>query len=91
MRIMDNYKMGTKVFSFLPDEFPDELLSRDWAYHIHGQTLERLSERGGMSIMELLMNLKKIGLQELISTYGYNYVPTEENARDLAAYISEPF
>jgi hypothetical protein len=45
----------------LPDEVPNEMLNQDWAMKIHSQTLERLNERGGLTVLEILINIKKIG------------------------------
>lgn len=42
-----------------PSEFPDELLDNTWALRIHGQTLARLNERGGMSPMEIVVNMER--------------------------------
>lgn len=42
-----------------PKSVPDSLLNERWASRIHGQTLARLNERGGMSIKEILMNIEQ--------------------------------
>ena len=50
----------------LPDflkEFPDELLNEDWAQKIHGQTLKHLNERGGLSPLEMLVNVRKLSFK----------------------------
>lgn len=90
MKIMDNhdYRTKNKKFPELPDDFPNELLSEDWADKVHGQTLKRLNERGGMSITELLMNLKRIGLGEQINKRGYNYEPTQEDVNELMSFLN---
>lgn len=87
MRILDNYKYGKKVFANLPDEFPNEKLNREKAMKIHSQTLERLNERGGMGIMEIIMNLSEWGMDELYRRYGYNYTPTQRDANELMQLI----
>lgn len=46
----------------LPDYFPDALLSSQQADLEHGQTLERLNERGGMGIEEIVCNITGIRL-----------------------------
>lgn len=84
MKIMDKKDWrGTVLFPELPDEFPDALLSEDWAKKIHGQTLKRLNERGGMSVTELLMNLNKWTMSEFFAKYGYNYKPKQSDADEL--------
>lgn len=83
MKIVDN------SFSNLPDEFPDDLIDREWCINIHDQTPERLNERGGMDIMELLMNQKRMRLKELIDKYGFNYEPTQKEADELSNFLSK--
>ena len=75
-------------FSNLPDEFPDNLIDRDWCFYIHDQSPEKLNSRGGMTIMELLMNKKRMKLSELINKYGYNYEPTQKEADELAILLA---
>ena len=36
------------------------LLDNDWALKIHGQTLTRLAERGGMSHEEIVANVQRL-------------------------------
>lgn len=38
-------------------EFPNELMNEKYADEIHGQTLARLEERGGLSPCEILVNV----------------------------------
>lgn len=65
MKIMDNYKNdGSKIFDNLPYSIPNEMLNEDWAEKIHSQTLKRLDERGGMSIRELIINIKRMPTSE---------------------------
>lgn len=40
--------------------FPFEMLDEKWAYNIHGQTLDRLNQRGGLGVEEIIMNVKKL-------------------------------
>lgn len=37
-----------------------EALDPQWAMRIHGQTLERLAERGGLCAEEIMLNLKRL-------------------------------
>lgn len=41
-----------------PDSVPDEMLSESWAQRNHLQSLQRLNQRGGMSVVELLNNIR---------------------------------
>jgi len=44
-----------------PTMFIDlSLLSDQWAQKVHGQSLARLAERGGLSPVEVVMNIKRI-------------------------------
>lgn len=44
-------------------KFPTECLSEKWAQKVHGQSLARLDERGGMSPQEIFVNLNKLDLR----------------------------
>lgn len=48
-----------------PTEVPDSMLCEQWAYKIHGQTLHRLNERGGMGVNEILANIKKLPYSQI--------------------------
>lgn len=89
MKILDNHNSGRKIFDNLPNEIPNEKLNREKAYKIHGQTLERLNERGGMSILELIMNLSDWGMKELFEKYGYNYKPIQKDANELENLLTQ--
>lgn len=82
-------KHGNKIYAELPDSIPNELLNEDWAKYIHDQTLKRLNERGGLSIMEIIMNLKRWRLDHLINTYGYNYKATKKDADELLLLLNQ--
>lgn len=43
-----------------PTHVPDEMLNEVWAKVIHGQTLHRLNERGGMGVGEIICNIKQL-------------------------------
>lgn len=87
MRVMRQY--GDPVFPDLPKEVDDNILSQEWSQKIHSQTLERLNERGGMSVIELIMNLRKMRLQDLINKYGYNYKTQQKDVDELLQLIKE--
>ena len=53
-----------KPFPNFPDEIPDEFFNEEWAQKIHGQTLARLNERGGLDPREMIMNIEKLSLDE---------------------------
>lgn len=40
--------------------FPFEMLDERWAMKVHGQTLDKLNSRGGMSVIEIIMNVKNL-------------------------------
>lgn len=50
-----------------PREIPNEILDERHAAVIHGQSLNRLNERGGMSPGEVLLNIDKGRYKDLIS------------------------
>jgi hypothetical protein len=88
MKIIDNQNLhNKKVFPELPDDFPDELLSEEWALRIHGQTLKRLNERGGLSVHELLMNLKRMTIRQFDNTFKGGV--TKYEVDELLSYINE--
>lgn len=90
MKIIDNwdYVHKRKIFPELPDEIPNEKLSEDWANRIHGQTLERLNERGGLSIAELIMNLKRQPHSEYIAGRRLkNHETTQADATELLTLL----
>lgn len=65
MKILwDSWENKAKLNDGLPDTIPDSLLNADWALRIHGQTLERLNERGGLSLAEIVVNVKKLSYRE---------------------------
>lgn len=53
------------IGAICPTEVPDSMLNEQWAYKIHGQTLHRLNERGGMSVSEILANIKKLPFDQI--------------------------
>lgn len=55
-------------------------LNEDWAQEIHGQTLERLAERGGMSKKEIFLNVKRMDS-------GGIYSITDDLANELVSQI----
>jgi len=60
MKVMLEYAGCYKnKFPDAPKEIPMRLLSEEWAQHNHSQTLDRLNQRGGLAIGEILDNLKR--------------------------------
>lgn len=55
-----------EAYKDLPKSIPMELVEpyRDQAYRNHGQTLERLAERGGLSPKELYCLMKGVSLRQ---------------------------
>jgi hypothetical protein len=43
-----------------PEFAPFDLLNEEHAMRIHGQSLKRLNERGGMSPLEMITNIEKL-------------------------------
>jgi hypothetical protein len=73
-----------------PKCVPMSMLSEDWAYHNHRQTLTRLAERGGLSVVEMLANLDRIGLREAFSKYrGDINLPIAELNRRLDTHYTQ--
>lgn len=54
-----------KVHEICPQSVPMGLLNQDWAKINHDQTLERLDERGGMTVTEILANIYKRSWHDL--------------------------
>jgi len=48
---------------------PNELMNEKFAQHIHSQSLQRLNERGGMSPMEIYMNIERKSYNEAVVEY----------------------
>lgn len=90
MRILDNIdRSGNKIYKDLPDAIPNDILNKEWADKIHGQSLERLNERGGLSVIELIMNLKRLTMSDMYRIYGYNYKPTKKDADELLELLKQ--
>ena len=53
---------------FYPQNIPFDMLSEEMAQKNHGQTLSELNSRGGMSLMEILANIKNDRLVRGIET-----------------------
>lgn len=66
MQILWDYKDVREGYSkMLPAEIPDSLLNEDHAKHVHGQTLKRLNERGGMGVEEIVLNIKRLSYSDI--------------------------
>lgn len=48
-----------------PASVPWSTLDEAHAYKIHGQTLSRLAERGGLDVKEIYINYYKLGLRDI--------------------------
>jgi hypothetical protein len=51
----------------IPEKFPDELLDEEWAIKIHSQSLVNLDSRGGLTPQELIGNIKRLSIIEIIN------------------------
>jgi hypothetical protein len=63
MPLHPNSQRRTKI-----ESVPFSLLNREKAKDFHGQTLERLAERGGLSIGEILYNVLDRSYKGIFST-----------------------
>lgn len=59
----------SKGLGYIPEEVPMMLLNEDWAQAIHGQSLQRLKERGGMCYTEVVRNIVRIPLNKKLDEY----------------------
>lgn len=50
-----------------PKTISRKALNEDWALKIHGQTLEKLKQRGGLCPIEIVANIKKLPLSSFRS------------------------
>lgn len=57
--------LGDKLPAGCPRFVKLTALNEDWAKKIHDQTLERLAERGGLSPIELMVNIQKLPFQDI--------------------------
>lgn len=48
-----------------PKEFPVGLFNEQWALKIHGQTLKKLNERGGLHPIEMLCNIWELPYRQV--------------------------
>ncbi len=46
-----------KSLKNVPIEVPDNMLNNEWSHRNHSQSLDRLSQRGGMGVLEILDNI----------------------------------
>ena len=54
------------------------LLNEDWAVKLHGQTLDELASRGGLSHKEVVLNVEKLPLKNINSFSEYYAVKLVE-------------
>lgn len=80
--LLDNKER--KQFPDFPEELPDELFNEDWAQKVHLQSLKRLNERGGLSPIEMLVNIRKLSLQII-----YREFTTEMAINILNTYLKQ--
>lgn len=57
-----------------PENVPTEWLNEEWAQRIHGQSLARLDERGGMSICEILANIERHNWHPVANAVAFNKI-----------------
>ncbi len=56
---------------------PFSMLSNEWAIKIHNQTLDKLNSRGGMSVAELVCNIKQVQYTEINSDENNQHLADE--------------
>ncbi len=54
------------------------LLDEEWATRVHGQTLDRLAERGGMSHEEIVANVEMLHCSEIRTVCKYHALKVVE-------------
>jgi len=64
IKIIETMKMHSsclcdKTLKNVPEEIPMQLLNEEQAQNNHRQTLQRLNERGGLGVLEMLDNIHK--------------------------------
>lgn len=70
MDVLFNYN-EKKLFPDFPKSLPDELFNEEWANKIHSQSLKRLNERGGLSILEMIGNIKHLSCNDIVNYNVY--------------------
>ena len=59
MKLFKVLKSYACELSGIPHEIPWEMLNEEYAKKEHYQTLSRLNERGGLTVREILNNIRK--------------------------------
>ena len=59
-----------KKYPNCPKEIPDSMLNEKNANRIHMQSLKRLNERGGMSPVEIILNIEGGEYRGIINKHG---------------------
>lgn len=78
MRVLISYQIKQK-YPDLPEIIPDSFFDENWADKIHGQTLKRLNERGGLAPVEMICNIEKLTAKEY-----YHQLETKELTEEIA-------
>jgi hypothetical protein len=65
MPVPSNYGLFFRTFPHCPVAFPMELFNEEWAQKNHGQSLQRLAERGGLSVCEMMANIYRRPYQQM--------------------------
>jgi hypothetical protein len=64
-RMQVHFQCICRKISGCPDSVPMGLLNEEWAQKGHDQTLERLNERGGLSVFEILAIIQRRKYQSM--------------------------
>ena len=55
-----------KRYPLCPDTVPMAILSEEQAQRVHGQSLDQLARRGGLSPAEIMGNIQRMPLPEIL-------------------------
>lgn len=65
MRVLNLSKEARLKYPAFPAEVPMKLFTEEMARDNHGQSLARLNERGGLSVKEMVCNIRKYPLSKI--------------------------
>ena len=74
MKVHTDFGQYHKRFPHCPKEVPMSLLSERWAQRNHGQSLDQLNERGGMSAIELVCNIEGMDYPHGVAVNELSYI-----------------
>jgi hypothetical protein len=63
MKVLSEGGSFRRRFPSFPKSFPMAWFNEEYAQRNHGQSLARLNERGGLSVQEMVLNIKQQDLR----------------------------